>query len=86
MNIKSDQWPIVYRSEYNVRFMGLEIMHPFDAKKWANIFNYLKTAGLITEKSVTKPNAATKEDLLNIHSKKYLKSLKVIYIYIVNRG
>lgn len=31
-------WPIVYRKEYNVKFFGLETLHPFDSKKWGHIF------------------------------------------------
>lgn len=37
-DIKNTQWPIVYRKEYNVHFLGLEKLHPFDAHKWGNIF------------------------------------------------
>lgn len=37
-DIDSDQWPIVYRNEYNVHFLGLEKLHPFDAQKWGNVF------------------------------------------------
>lgn len=37
-DIKCSQWPIVYRDEYNVRFCGLQRLHPFDAEKWGNIF------------------------------------------------
>lgn len=31
-------WPFVYRKEYNVRFFGLENLHPFDSKKWGHIY------------------------------------------------
>ncbi|KRT81105.1 hypothetical protein AMK59_6063, partial [Oryctes borbonicus] len=37
---------------------------------------YLKAAGVICDRTVTIPNAASKEDLLVVHTKKYLKSLK----------
>lgn len=36
--IEHHQWPIVYRHEYNIKLMGLEKLHPFDAQKWGNIF------------------------------------------------
>nr|BAW19565.1 histone deacetylase 11 [Gnatocerus cornutus] len=74
--IRSDQWPIVYRPEYNVRFVGLERLHPFDAGKWGHIFKYIKSAGLLSEDAVAVPNEATEEDLLVVHTKKYLRSLK----------
>lgn len=38
-DISDDQWPIVYRSEYDVRFWGLELLHPFDAHKWGRVAN-----------------------------------------------
>ncbi|XP_063913452.1 histone deacetylase 11 [Zophobas morio] len=76
LDISSEQWPIVYRHEYNVRFMGLEKLHPFDAGKWGHVFKFLKTACLINEDTIAVPNEATEEDLLVVHTKKYLKSLK----------
>lgn len=38
VDIQPLKWPIVYRKEYNVHFFGFEMMHPFDAKKWGNVF------------------------------------------------
>lgn len=53
-NISKEQWPIIYRKEYNVNFVGLEKFHPFDAHKWNNIykvptekFNFSNTKTLI---------------------------------------
>lgn len=40
-NINKEQWPIVYRKEYNVNFAGLEKLHPFDAHKWKNIYKVI---------------------------------------------
>ncbi len=40
-------------------------------------FKYLKRAGLLSEKSIVMPNEASKEDLLMVHHRKYLRSLKV---------
>jgi len=37
-----EYWPIVYRTEYNVTFFGLENLHPFDSKKWAHIYKVSK--------------------------------------------
>nr|CAD7203368.1 unnamed protein product [Timema douglasi] len=76
VSIGPDQVPIVYRSEYNVSFVGLEKLHPFDATKWRHVFQYLKDAGLVNEETVSKPNEATVEDLLLVHTKQYLDSLK----------
>lgn len=35
--IRKSQWPIIYHEDYNVHFMGLEKLHPFDASKWSHI-------------------------------------------------
>lgn len=76
INISKEQMPIVYRKEYNVKFCGLEKLHPFDTKKWGNIFKILNDSGMISKKTVVVPNEAKKEHLLMVHRKKYLKSLK----------
>ncbi|XP_049682646.1 histone deacetylase 11 isoform X4 [Accipiter gentilis] len=34
--------PIVYSPDYNITFMGLEKLHPFDAGKWGKVINFLK--------------------------------------------
>lgn len=69
----------MYRNEYNIHFWGLEKLHPFDAGKWGNIFQFLKDSQLITDDTVTKPNEASKEDLSVVHTKRYLRSLNVIF-------
>ncbi|XP_021187443.2 histone deacetylase 11 [Helicoverpa armigera] len=75
-DINEDQWPLVYDDNYNVSFMGLEKFHVFDSKKWRNIIQYLKEADFIKDENLVKPLEAQKSDLLIVHSKKYLKSLK----------
>ncbi|XP_047027312.1 histone deacetylase 11 [Helicoverpa zea] len=75
-DINEDQWPLVYDDNYNVSFMGLEKFHVFDSKKWRNIIQYLKEAEFIKDENLVKPLEAQKSDLLVVHSKKYLKSLK----------
>jgi len=46
------QWPIVYSPEYNISFLGMEKLHPFDAGKWGHIYDFLK--GVTTEIFVKK--------------------------------
>ena len=36
------QWPIVYSNNYNIGFMGLQRLHPFDSGKWGKVFNFLQ--------------------------------------------
>ena len=35
------QWPIIYKDSYNIGFLGLEKIHPFDAGKWGRIHKRL---------------------------------------------
>nr|KAI8735532.1 histone deacetylase 11 isoform X2 [Biomphalaria glabrata] len=74
--VKPTQWSIIYSSEYNIGFCGLEKLHPFDSGKWGKIFEFLKVAGMLREDTVVEPMEATEEDLLLVHSNKYLRSLK----------
>lgn len=76
-DIRGDQWPIIYRPDYNVHFCGLERLHPFDAGKWGHIFEFLKNAGLVSEERVVEPKEASNRDLMVVHTKKYIKSLNV---------
>jgi len=32
----------VYSADYNIGFLGLERLHPFDSGKWGKVFQYLK--------------------------------------------
>eukprot|EP00075_Anas_platyrhynchos_P034147 XP_027323400.1 histone deacetylase 11 isoform X5 [Anas platyrhynchos] len=41
-DVPSVCWPIVYSPDYNITFMGLEKLHPFDAGKWGKVINFLK--------------------------------------------
>ncbi|KAL1110400.1 hypothetical protein AAG570_007931 [Ranatra chinensis] len=75
-NLGPSQCPLVYSENYNVRFGGLEKLHPFDAAKWRNIFEYLKEMLNINENNIVAPQEITTEDLLMVHSKSYLNSLK----------
>ncbi|XP_055613287.1 histone deacetylase 11 [Uranotaenia lowii] len=69
--------PIVYRHEYGVRFCGLQKLHPFDAAKSINIFKLLKAGGFIEEISqIHRPRQITDDELLEVHTKRYLESLK----------
>ncbi|XP_050672960.1 histone deacetylase 11 [Leptidea sinapis] len=75
-DIREDQWPLVYHDKYNVSFCGFEKFHVFDSKKWGNIVQILKDANFISVDCLVKPNEANEDDLLIVHTKKYLKSLK----------
>ncbi|XP_031423471.1 histone deacetylase 11 isoform X1 [Clupea harengus] len=68
--------PIVYSPEYNITFMGLEKLHPFDAGKWGKVIHFLKEDQFITDDTIVAAREATEEDLLVVHTKRYLSKLK----------
>lgn len=41
-HVPESRWPIVYSPRYNITFMGLEKLHPFDAGKWGKVISFLK--------------------------------------------
>ncbi|XP_070559323.1 histone deacetylase 11-like isoform X2 [Ptychodera flava] len=70
------QWPIIYSQDYNIGFLGLEKLHPFDAGKWGKVFAFLKDDGMIRDDTIVTPREASEEDLLVVHTKRYIDSLK----------
>ncbi|KAM7423300.1 hypothetical protein PAMA_011044 [Pampus argenteus] len=68
--------PIVYHPDYNITFMGLEKLHPFDAGKWGKVIRFLKEEQFITDSNIVEAREATEEDLLVVHTKRYLNRLK----------
>uniref|UniRef100_A0AAY5JZ74 Histone deacetylase 11 n=1 Tax=Esox lucius TaxID=8010 RepID=A0AAY5JZ74_ESOLU len=76
MDIPSSCLPIVYSSLYNITFMGLEKLHPFDAGKWGKVIRFLKEDKIITDGRIVEAREATEDDLLVVHTKRYLSRLK----------
>ncbi|KAF0035426.1 hypothetical protein F2P81_013184 [Scophthalmus maximus] len=68
--------PIVYHPDYNITFMGLEKLHPFDAGKWGKVILFLKEEKFLTDGNIVEALEATEEDLLVVHTKRYLNRLK----------
>uniref|UniRef100_A0A8C1LTK8 Uncharacterized protein n=1 Tax=Cyprinus carpio TaxID=7962 RepID=A0A8C1LTK8_CYPCA len=69
--------PIVYSPEYNITFMGLEKLHPFDAGKWGKVIRFLKEEQFITDEIIVLAREASEADLLVVHTARYLNRLKV---------
>ncbi|KAG8127850.1 putative Histone deacetylase 11 protein [Naja naja] len=65
---------------YNISFLGLEKLHPFDAGKWGKIIHFLKEAKLITDDLIVQAQEATEEDLLVVHTRHYLNRLKWSFV------
>ncbi|CAK7352992.1 unnamed protein product [Dovyalis caffra] len=68
--------PLIYSTAYDISFLGMEKLHPFDSSKWGRICQFLIMDGVLDKKSIVEPLEASKDDLLVVHSESYLSSLK----------
>ncbi|KAJ0030438.1 hypothetical protein Pint_12942 [Pistacia integerrima] len=68
--------PMVYSPAYDISFLGLEKLHPFDSSKWGRICQFLNLDGALDKNRIVEPMEASKEDLLVVHTESYLDSLK----------
>ena len=71
-----DTLPIFYSRKYNMSVLGIENFHPFDTKKFKKVYKHLrKNLNLCPEQFVS-PYRITDEELLTVHSREYLSSLR----------
>lgn len=71
-----DTLPILYSRKYNMSVLGIENFHPFDTKKFKKVYKHLrKNLDLCPEQFVS-PYRITDEELLKVHSREYLSSLR----------
>ncbi|KAF8406903.1 hypothetical protein HHK36_006024 [Tetracentron sinense] len=68
--------PVIYSSSYDIAFLGLEKLHPFDSSKWGRICGFLFMDRVLDKSRIVEPVEASKDDLLVVHSESYLSSLK----------
>ncbi|XP_067907896.1 histone deacetylase 11 isoform X2 [Heterodontus francisci] len=80
IDLPSTQWPIVYSPDYNISFLGLEKLHPFDSGKWGKIVHFLKEEKMINDETIVKAREAQEDDLLVVHTRRYLNKLKWSFI------
>ena len=66
---------VVYSKHYQINMGGLEKLHPFDIRKYAKIYLKLITDGLIRPADVFVPTPASEEQILLVHSRRFLASL-----------
>ncbi|KAF5748313.1 histone deacetylase 2 isoform X1 [Tripterygium wilfordii] len=76
LDVAPSKIPVIYSSVYDISFLGIEKMHPFDSSKWGRICQFLISEGALDKNSVVEPLEASKDDLLVVHSESYLNSLK----------
>ncbi|EGV97708.1 Histone deacetylase 11, partial [Cricetulus griseus] len=79
-HVPEKRWPIVYSPRYNITFMGLEKLHPFDAGKWGKVINFLKEEKLLSDGMLVEAREASEEDLLVVHTRRYLNELKWSFV------
>ena len=58
-----EKLPIVYSDKYNISFMGLENLHPFDSKKYGRVFEMLSERIGFSIKNIHQPEAISDEGL-----------------------
>jgi histone deacetylase 11 len=75
-DIPPSKVPVIYSSVYDISFLGIEKLHPFDSSKWGRICQFLIKDDVLKKKRIVEPLEASQEDLLVVHSDSYLKSLK----------
>lgn len=75
-DIPPSKAPIIYSPSYDISFLGIEKLHPFDSSKWGRICQFLIANGVLDKTHIVEPLEATKDDLLVVHSESYLSSLK----------
>ncbi|KJH50925.1 histone deacetylase family protein [Dictyocaulus viviparus] len=71
VDISDQQCPLIFHEIYDVKFLGLEKCHPFDAGKWGKVYAKLKNWQLVSDETIVRPIEATRCDLLIAHSKWY---------------
>ncbi|KAF3447521.1 hypothetical protein FNV43_RR12707 [Rhamnella rubrinervis] len=76
LDIPTSKVPLVYSTTYNIAFLGMEKLHPFDSSKWGRICGFLIMDGALDNNCIVEPLEASKNDLLVVHSESYLNSLK----------
>lgn len=71
----ANKLPLVYRDEYNLHMFGLEKFHHFDTARYGKVYDHLVTTLALPANAFYSPEPATRDDLLLVHSPKYLASL-----------
>ena len=77
----SPDWPsprIVYSPHYNIGFLGLERLHPFDSRKYGRAWNRLRSryGRTLATVHVAPPGPASHDELLELHTAPYLDRLR----------
>ncbi|MFC1842982.1 histone deacetylase [Candidatus Dependentiae bacterium] len=71
-----EKLPIVGGREYDIKFFGLERLHPFDSAKYGKVERFLVNKLGISKNRFVKPRMVTDQELLTVHTQRYLDLLK----------
>jgi histone deacetylase 11 len=69
---------VVYTSQYNIGFYGLERLHPFDSRKYGRAWKLLRRhfGHALRQLHIKVDRAANRDELLLVHSPDYLMRLR----------
>lgn len=79
MSDRSAPFPrLVYAPQYNIGFLGLERLHPFDSRKYGRAWDRLRRGygGLLGRAHVRPRRPVSEAELLEVHTGEYLRRLK----------
>ena len=68
--------PIIFHEKYDISCFGIENLHPFETKKYGKVFDYVMRTLNIKPEQCYIPDRVTDDELLDVHTKTYLNSLK----------
>ena len=76
-----DTWPtprIVYSRAYNIGFLGIERLHPFDSRKYGRAWKRLRLryGKELDRHHVEPPRPVSRAELLEVHGADYLRQLR----------
>jgi histone deacetylase 11 len=67
---------IVYGMDYRIRAGRMETLHPFDMRKNERVYRALVDRNMFAPRDVFVPDEVTRKQLLRVHTREYLDSLK----------
>lgn len=67
---------VVYSPDYLIDLGGLEKLHSFDVNKYGKIVRELERDGLLSSRHLHTPEEAPRDDILRVHTARYLEALK----------
>lgn len=69
---------IVYSEHYDIGFMGLEKLHPFDSRKYSRVWRRLseRFGSDLADRAIHPRAAIGREDLLRVHEASYFDQLR----------